>query len=46
MSIEEQELKNKVYFYLGILDVMIEDMSNVTMDDIQKWADELRKSIE
>lgn len=46
MSIEKQELKNKVYFYLDILDVMIEDMSNVTMDDIQKWADELRKSIE
>lgn len=46
MNTVEQKLKNTVYFYLNVLDLMIEDMSNVTMDDIQKWANELRKSIE
>lgn len=31
--------------YFDILDLMLNDINNVTLNDIQNWLDELRKKI-
>lgn len=49
MSIEKQELRHQlgnVIFQLNILELMLSDMSNVTMYDIEEWLKETRKCVE
>lgn len=46
---EVQELKYKldnIMFQLDILDLILHDMSNTTMQDVKEWLEETRKCIE
>lgn len=37
---DEKRFKEAMLEHLDLLDVMLSDMSNVTLDDVQKWLDE------
>ena len=46
---ENQELKYKLdnmMCQLDILDLILHDMSNTTMQDVEEWLEETRKCIE
>lgn len=36
---------NTVNEYLFILDLMLNDMSNITLNDIQEWFEDLQKKL-
>lgn len=38
--------KDKITNQLDLLELMLSDMSNVTMQDVEEWLEETRKCIE
>lgn len=37
---DEKRFKEAMLEHLDLLDVMLSDMSNVTLEDVQQWLDE------